>query len=360
MENTNKNLDQMPKKSPFSFQVDLSKFEKATDEEKRQQEVMSESSTFFKDGMRKLMKNPLAVGSIIVLLLIILTIVITPYVVPYKYSQIVTVNGKRDKTAANMAPFQYSDLEKEYMKEGGEVFPHIMGTDEMGRDYFVRVVYGTRISLLVGVFASCIVVLIGVIYGSVSGYFGGKVDLVMMRIVDIIYSLPDMLMIILLSVVLRETLNLDAIPALSKLGTNMISLFIVFGLLYWTSMARMVRGQILTIKQNEYVLAAKVSGAKPGRIIRRHILPNCVSVIIISAALQIPSAIFTESFLSFVGLGVQAPMPSLGSLANAARAGISAYPYKLIFPALMIGLITRSFNRMWEGLRYAFDTKVRW
>ena len=127
MENTNKNLDQMPKKSPFSFQVDLSKFEKATDEEKRQQEVMSESSTFFKDGMRKLMKNPLAVGSIIVLLLIILTIVITPYVVPYKYSQIVTVNGKRDKTAANMAPFQYSDLEKEYMKEGGEVFPHIMG-----------------------------------------------------------------------------------------------------------------------------------------------------------------------------------------------------------------------------------------
>jgi oligopeptide transport system permease protein len=124
-------------------------------------------------------------------------------------------------------------------------------------------------------------------------------------------------------------------------------------------MARMVRGQILTIKQNEYVLAAKVSGAKPGRIIRRHILPNCVSVIIISAALQIPSAIFTESFLSFVGLGVQAPMPSLGSLANAARAGISAYPYKLIFPALMIGLITLSFNLIGDGLRDAFDPKLR-
>ena len=120
-----------------------------------------------------------------------------------------------------------------------------------------------------------------------------------------------------------------------------------------------VRGQILTIKQNEYVLAAKISGAKSGRIIRRHILPNCVSVIIISAALQIPSAIFTESFLSFVGLGVQAPMPSLGSLANAARAGISAYPYKLIFPALMIGLITLSFNLIGDGLRDAFDPKLR-
>lgn len=359
MENTNRDLNQMPKKSPFSFQIDLKKFEKATDEEKRQQDVMSESSSFFKDGMRKLMKNPLAVGSIIALILIVLMIVLTPHIVPYKYSQIISVNGKRDKTASNMAPFQYSDLEKEYMAEGGEVFPHIMGTDELGRDYFVRVVYGTRISLTVGIFASLIVVLIGVIYGSISGYFGGKVDLVMMRIVDIIYSLPDMLMIILLSVVLRETLNLEAFPALNKLGTNMISLFIVFGLLYWTGMARMVRGQILTIKQNEYVLAAKVSGAKAGRIIRRHILPNCISVIIISAALQIPSAIFTESFLSFVGLGVQAPMPSLGSLANAARAGITTYSYKLIFPAVLIGIITLSFNLLGDGLRDAFDPKLR-
>ena len=286
-------------------------------------------------------------------------IFIVPHVVPYSYSQIITVNGRRDKSAANMAPFQYSDLEQKYIEEGGKVFPHIMGTDEMGRDYFVRVVYGTRVSLAVGLFASIIVLFIGVLYGSVSGYFGGKVDLVMMRIVDIIYSLPDMLMVILLSVVLREVLNVDKIPFLQKLGTNMISLFIVFGLLYWTSMARMVRGQILTIKQNEYILAAKTSGAKAGRIIRKHILPNCISVIIVSGALQIPSAIFTESFLSFIGLGVQAPMPSLGSLANAARAGISAYPYKLIFPALMIGLITLSFNLIGDGLRDAFDPKLR-
>ena len=312
-----------------------------------------------KDGMRKLMKNPLAVGSIIVLIVIIAMILIVPHVVPYKYSQIITVNGSRDKAAGNMAPFTYSEKELAYMAEGGEVFPHIMGTDSMGRDYFIRVIYGTRVSLTVGLFAAVIVLLIGVVYGSISGYFGGKVDMVMMRIVDIIYSLPDMLMVVLLSVVLREVINVDAFPALQKIGTNMISMFIVFALLYWTGMARMVRGQILTVKQNEYILAARVSGAKDSRIIRRHILPNIVSVIIIAAALQIPSAIFTESFLSFIGLGVQAPMPSLGSLANEARAGITQYPYKLLFPAGMICLITLAFNLLGDGLRDAFDPKLR-
>lgn len=352
-------VDQMPKKSPLSFQVDLAKFEKATDDEKRQQEVMSESVSFFKDGMRKLMKNPLAVGSIITLLLIVAMIVVVPHVVPYEYSQIITVDGKRDKKASNMAPFEYSEMEQAYMEEGGKVFPHIMGTDELGRDYFVRVVYGTRVSLLVGIFAAVLVLIIGVLYGSISGYLGGKVDLFMMRLVDIIYSLPDMLMVVLLSVVLREVLSVEQFPILQKVGTNMISMFMVFGLLYWTGMARMVRGQILTIKQNEYVLAAKVSGAKAGRIIRRHILPNTISVIIITAALQVPSAIFTESFLSFIGLGVQAPMPSLGSLANAARAGIMVYPYKLIFPAIMICLITLACNLLGDGLRDAFDPKLR-
>ena len=147
--------------------------------------------------------------------------------------------------------------------------------------------------------------------------------------------------------------------ALAKIGPNMISLFAVFGLLYWVGMARLVRGQILSIKNNEYVLAAKALGAHSGRIIKKHILPNCMSVIFISTALQIPSAIFTESFLSFIGLGVQAPMPSLGSLANAARGGLQDYPFKLVFPAVTICLIVLSFNLLGDGLRDAFDPKLR-
>ncbi len=355
MENTN-----MPKKSPFSLQVDLSKFEKATDEEKRQQDVMSESTTFFKDGMRKLMKNPLAVASIIVLVLIIGTIIIAPMVVPYSYSDIISVGGKRDKTAKNLAPFTYSKKEQSYMDETGEkLFPHIMGTDSMCRDYFIRVVYGTRISLVVGLFASILVLIIGVFYGSVSGYFGGRADLIMMRVVDIIYSLPDMLIIILLSVVLNETLSNTQNPIIKTLGTNMVSIFIVFGLLYWVGMARLVRGEILKIKSNEYILAAKAVGAPSGRIIRTHVIPNCLSVIIITTALQIPSAIFTESFLSFVGMGVKAPMPSLGSLANAAREGLQSYPLQLVFPSVTIVLIVLAFNLLGDGLRDAFDPKLR-
>ena len=353
-----------PKKVPFSLQLDLTKFnsamfEKATDEEKNQQDVMSESTTFFKDGMRKLFKNPLAVGSIIVLGLIFLIIIFAPMIVPYSYEEILSVNGVRDKGAKNLAPFTYSAMEQQYIEAGGTRFPHIFGTDEQCRDYFIRVVYGTRVSLVVGFFASIIVLVIGMIYGSISGYLGGKVDLIMMRIVDIIYSLPDMLIIILLSVVLQSVLNFRPGSLLDSLGSNMISLFIVFGLLYWVGMARLIRGQILSIKQNEYILAAKSIGAPTGRIIKKHILPNCLSVIIISTALQIPSAIFTESYLSFVGLGVQAPMPSLGSLANSARGGLQSYPYKLLFPALTICLIVLSFNLLGDGLRDAFDPKLK-
>lgn len=348
----------MPKKQILSAQIDLGKFEKVSDEEKQQQDVMSESRSFLKDGMRKLMKNPLAVMSMIILLCIIITIIVAPMIVPYGYEEILSVNGKRDKGAKNLAPFTYSEAEQKYIDAGGERFPHIFGTDEQCRDYFIRVVYGTRVSLFVGIFASIIVLIIGLLYGSISGYVGGRTDLIMMRIVDIIYSLPDMLIVILLSVVLDQRLKLTS-GILAALGTNMISIFIVFGALYWVGMARLIRGQILSIKENEYILAARSIGASPSRIIRRHILPNCLSVIIISTALQVPSAIFTESYLSFVGLGVRAPMPSLGSLANAARVGLQSYPYKLVFPALMICLIVLSLNLLGDGLRDAFDPKLK-
>jgi oligopeptide transport system permease protein len=292
-------------------------------------------------------------GSIVVLLLIILVIFIAPAVVPYGYAQIV-------KGAGNLSPFQYSDKELAAIAAGESVFPHIFGTDSLGRDYFIRVVYGARVSLGVGVFASLLVLIIGLLYGSISGYLGGRVDMIMMRVVDIIYSLPDMLLIILLSVVLNETLGgLIKGTVFAKLGVNMIALFIVFGLLYWVSMARLIRGQILTIKQNEYVLAAKCIGTSTPRIIRMHILPNCLSVIIITTALQIPSAIFTESYLSFIGLGVSAPMPSLGSLANEARSGLQSYPSKLLFPALTICLIVLALNLLGDGLRDAFDPKLQ-
>jgi oligopeptide transport system permease protein len=195
--------------------------------------------------------------------------------------------------------------------------------------------------------------------GAIAGYCGGKVDLIIMRIVDIIYSLPDMLMVILLATVFNQLFK-GTIEGtfLEKIGGNIISLFIVFALLYWVSMARLIRGQILSLREQEYVLAAKATGAGSRWIIVKHLIPNCISVIIISTALQIPSAIFTESYLSFLGLGVNAPMPSLGSLASEALNGVSSYPERLIIPAVVISLIVLSLNLFGDGLRDAFDPKI--
>lgn len=347
-------------KNSLSMQVDLSKFTLVSDDEKQSFDVMRPPSSFWKDGWKNFKKNKLAIGSLIVLILIVLLIIIMPHFVPYKYGEPIRIQGKRDQTVANLHPFEWSEKEQEFIDQGNKLFPHIMGTDQLGRDYFIRVLIGTRISLIVGFFASLIVLVIGLIYGSISGFLGGKVDLVMMRIVDVIYSLPDTLIIILLAFVLKETIGKQIQGTVfAKLGTGMISMFIVFGLLYWVSMARLIRGQILSIKENEYVLAANAMGASTGRIIRKHILPNCISVIIISTALQIPSAIFTESFLSFLGLGVAMPMPSLGSLASDAREGLQSYPFKLIFPAIMISLIVLTLNLIGDGLRDAFDPKLR-
>ena len=347
---------------PFSIQPDLEDFIPATDSEKEYMVQMRPSTTFFKDGMKRLIKNKIAFASMIMVILITLSSILIPMFWPYQYD---TMLGNRpgkpvDSSYNNLAPFEYGETEQERIANGEKVFPHIFGTDSAGRDYFIRVVYGTRISLSVGFFASIIVLIIGLTIGSIAGYFGGWVDTVIMRIVDIIYSLPDTLMVIMLATVMKETLGpVIEGTVLAKLGSNIIALFVVFALLYWVSMSRLIRGQILSLREQEYVLAAKATGAKGGWVIRKHLLPNCISVVIISTALQIPSAIFTESYLSFLGLGVNAPMPSLGSLASESLNGINSYPYRLIIPAIAISLIVLSLNLFGDGLRDAFDPKLK-
>ena len=349
------------KKNPLSMHINVDSFLPASDEDKAYMVKMRPSSTFFKDGVKRLLKNKVAVVSFFIIVIITLSSIILPFFWPYGYEQ--QLGNKFpypvDDSYSNLKPFEYGETEKARMEAGEKVFPHIFGTDAQGRDYFIRVVYGTRISLAVGFFASIIVLIIGMLIGSISGYFGGVIDLVLMRIVDIIYALPDMLMVILLAAVLNVTLG-DAIDKsfLKGIGGNIISLFIVFALLYWVSMARLVRGQILSLREQEYVLASKAAGAKGGWIIKKHLIPNCVSVIFISTALQIPSAIFTESYLSFLGLGVNAPMPSLGSLANDALNGIQSYFYRLLIPAIVVSLIVLSLNLFGDGLRDAFDPKL--
>lgn len=260
----------------------------------------------------------------------------------------------------------YSRSELERREAGERVFPHLFGTDKLGRDIMVRTMIGARVSLIVGVCAALLVLVVGALYGAISGYVGGWVDTVMQRIVELIYSIPEVLVILLISTTLSPVLSRfqnSGGGAMQKLvtilGPNLISMFIAFGLLYWVTMSRIVRGQILQLKNQEYVTAARALGASGGRIVRQHLLPNCVGQIITTTFLQVPAAIFLESFLSFLGVGVSAPLTSLGSMCSEALNGMNTYPYRLLFPAIILSVMILSLNLLGDGLRDALDPRLK-
>jgi len=319
---------------PFSIRLAPDDMLSVPPEERQSDVTLRPPSTYWKDVFRRFSRNKVAIVSLIVIILIALFAFVGPYFSPYNYAQ--QIRGSE-----RLSP----------------CFAHPFGTDALGRDMLVRVMIGTRLSLTIGVFCAAIVLLVGSIYGAISGYYGGMTDNIMMRIADVIYSLPTVLVIIILQISLDQPLR-ELFPN-SRLGTSVISIFIAFALVYWVDMARMVRSQVLLLKQNEYVTAAKAMGASDTRIISRHLIPNSIATITVSALFQVPTAIFLEAFLSFLGLGPSAPMASLGSLASSALSGIQSYPYQLFFPALFICLLVLAFNQFGDGLRDAIDPRMK-
>ncbi len=300
-------------------------------------------TSYFQDALRRLKENKVAMVSLGFLIIVCIFAFIGPFFVKGDY----TTQYRGDE---NLFP----------------CLRYPFGTDKLGRDLMVRTMYGTRVSLIVGIFASLIVLVIGTAYGAISGYFGGKVDAVMMRFLDLIYSIPDVLVVILLSIGISQPLKSfvnsstsDVAKKIGVLGPALISIFIAFGLLYWVGMARIIRGQVLMLKKQEFVTAVEALGGSKKRIIRRHLFPNCIGQVIVMTAMQIPSAIFLESFLSFLGIGVSAPMTSLGALAADALGGIYSYAYRLIIPSLLLSLMILSLNLFADGLRDALDPRLK-
>ena len=335
------NLNKKLNLEEYNFTED--DFDLASVEQKENFMTKAPSTSYFKDAMRRLKANKIAMVALWFIVAVIIFAFIGPLFVEGDY----TTQFRGDENLFPCARYP-------------------SGTDKLGRDIMVRTMYGTRVSLIVGVFASLIVLIIGSIYGAISGYFGGKVDAIMMRFLDLIYSIPDVLVVILLSIGISSPLkdfvnssNSAFAKKISVLGPALISIFIAFGLLYWVGMARMIRGQVLMLKKQEFITAVEALGGSKKRIIWRHLFPNCIGQIIVMTAMQIPSAIFLESFLSFLGIGVSAPMTSLGAMAADALGGIYSYAYRLIIPSLILSLMILSLNLFSDGLRDALDPRLK-
>ena len=308
-----------------NIKIDKELFTPLTAEEKKVVSVVRPSVGYWKDAWSRLKSNRMALVSLITIVVIMLAAFILPYFLPFTYDG-------TNLEIANQGPSK----------------THWFGTDQLGRDIFVRVLFGAKYSLIIGIAAAIINLVIGVLYGGISGFLGGKVDSIMMRIVDILYSIPLTIYVIILMAILY-----DPNSGNSGLGTIILALSIS----YWIGMARIVRGEVLQLKQQEFVLAARALGASKGRILLRHLIPNCVGSIIVTMTLLIPQAIFTEAFLGFIGIGLVPPLASLGTLANEAQKTIYTYPYQLLFPSIMICLIILAFNLFGDGLSEALDPK---
>ncbi|WP_416276638.1 ABC transporter permease [Megamonas funiformis] len=280
-----------------------------------------ETLGYWQDAWIRLKKNKMALLGLIIIVCLIVVAIFGPIFSSHTY-----------------------DEQNLMMTNSSPSWEHWFGTDNLGRDIFIRVLYGARISLAIGIVASLLNLFIGVIYGGIAGFFGGKIDRIMMNIVDILYSVPTLLYVILLMVILKP---------------GLINIFIALGIGYWLQMARIVRGQILSMKEQEFILAARTIGVSKKRILFRHLLPNAMGAIIVTMTLAIPDAIFTEAFLSFIGLGVSAPMASWGVLASEGVNNLRAYPFQLFFPAVAISVTMLAFNFLGDGLRDVLDPKMR-
>jgi len=290
-----------------------------------------EGRSLWVDARRRLLKNRAAVASIVILALVALLALLAPLLSPYAYDE---VNYDIIACAPTWWPAQTACAAP----------GHIFGTDSVGRDLFVRVLFGARVSLAVGLVATLVSLLMGVLYGAVAGYLGGRTDALMMRIVDVLYSLPFVFFVIILMVMFDR---------------NFILLFVAIGAVEWLTMARIVRGQTLSLKQKEFIEAARAGGVSPFGIITRHVIPNVVGPVMVYVTLTVPGVILTESFLSFLGLGIQEPLTSWGVLISDGADQMETAPWMLLFPALFMAVTLFCFNYIGDGLRDALDPKDR-